>query len=177
MIFANDRQVGVEIGPGRGDFLLASAVAQPLWNFFAIEHSHSRTREIEARLAHGAAGNARVVCADASCLLPLIPDASVAAVFTQFPDPWWKRRHHKRRLWTTDFVANLRRVLAPAASIELLTDVEQTFRLAQKYLDAEPGLAAVEVGCLARHDTWFARKALRRGGAIYRSLHRKTAGC
>ena len=49
-IFGNDRPVAIEIGPGRGEFLLTSARAAPERNFFAIEHSRSRTREISARL-------------------------------------------------------------------------------------------------------------------------------
>lgn len=177
-LFGNTHPVALEIGPGRGEFLRAAAAQRPQWNFFAIEHSASRTREIEDTIARAGVGNARVLCGDATCLLPLLPAATVAAIYIQFPDPWWKRRHEKRRLWTTAFVAALCRVLVPGASVEVLTDVEQTFRLAQECLDADPGLEPLAVGRLEQHDSSFARKALRRGGVIYRSVHRRRlAGC
>jgi tRNA (guanine-N7-)-methyltransferase len=174
VLFANHRPVGLEIGPGRGDFLVAVARQRPEWNFFAIERSFARTREIEAKLARHQLLNARVVCADATCLVPLLPAASIAALFIQFPDPWWKRRHEKRRLWTQEFVALLRDLLLPEAPVEVLTDVEQTFTLACATLDRDPGLERVDLGRLDRHDTSFARKALQRGGAIYRAVYRRT---
>lgn len=172
-LFGNHHPVGLEIGPGRGDFLAAVAREQPEWNFLAIERSASRTQEVADKLARRGLRNARVLCADAACLVPQLPPASVAAVYVQFPDPWWKRRHEKRRLWTAEFVAALRLVLARGAPLEMLTDVAQTFELAQQCLDADPGLERMQVGRLEHHDTSFARKAIRRGGVIYRSLHRR----
>jgi len=172
-LFANPNPVAVEVGPGRGEFLRAVAAARPDWNFFGIEHSSTRTRHIEHLLASRRRQNARVVWADAGWLLPLLPAASAAAVYVQFPDPWWKRRHHKRRLWTPPFVAAIRRLLAPGATVEFLTDVADTFQLGLALLDADPGLERVAVGLLDRHDTNFARKALQVGGQIHRSLHRR----
>jgi tRNA (guanine-N7-)-methyltransferase len=173
VLFGNHRPVGLEIGPGRGDFLVSVAGQRPEWNFFAIERSFARTGEIESKLARRQIGNARVVCADASCLLPLLPSASIAAVFIQFPDPWWKRRHEKRRLWTPEFVAVLRDLMLPGAPIEVLTDVAQTFALARATLERDPGLERIDLGRLERHDTSFARKALQRGGVIYRAVYRR----
>jgi tRNA (guanine-N7-)-methyltransferase len=172
-IFANDRPVAVEIGPGRGEFLLSSARAAPARNFFAIEHSASRTREIAAKLDLEQIANARVLCGDAVCLVELFPEASVAAFHVLFPDPWWKRRHHKRRLWTPRFVAALRRALAAGGTIELITDVGDYFALAQSLLSADPGLEVVAVGHPPEVQTSFARKAVRRGDRLYRSLHRR----
>lgn len=172
-IFGNDRPVAVEIGPGRGEFLLACARTHPQRNFFAIEHSASRTREVSERLRRDGAENARIVCGDAACLIELLPEASVAAFHVLFPDPWWKRRHHKRRLWTPRFVAGLRRALVAGGTVELITDVGDYFARAQGCLDVDPGLEAVSIGHPLEVQTSFARKAVRRGATLYRSLHRR----
>ena len=172
-LFGNDHPVAVEIGPGRGEFLLDSACGDAQRNFFAIEHSHAQARGIAAKLAEHGTANARVICGDAVCLIELFPARSVAVFHVQFPDPWWKRRHQRRRLWTPRFAAALCRALVAGGTIELTTDVPDYFALAQRYLSAEPGLELVS----ARHSTAlqssFARKAVRRGVVILHSVHRR----
>jgi tRNA (guanine-N7-)-methyltransferase len=175
-LFGNDQPVAIEIGPGKGEFLRAMAAAHAQWNFYAIEISSTRTRSIQAALAADRLQNARVLWGDAGCVLPELPPGCAAAVYVQFPDPWWKRRHFKRRVWTPALAAGIRHVLAPGAEIEFLTDVEDTFRLGLKCMDDEPGLVRVSIGHLERHDTDFARKALRRGGAIYRATYKRREG-
>ncbi|MBX3028155.1 hypothetical protein KF840_24975 [bacterium] len=172
-LFGNPRPVAIEVGPGRGEFLRAVARARPEWNFYAIERSATRAARIAAALAADGLANARVVWADATCLLPLLPGGSAAAVYVQFPDPWWKRRHFKRRIWSPQLATAIAHVLAPGAEIELLTDVEETFQLGLSELDAVPALERVSVGRVDRHDTDFARKALRRGGVLYRAAYRR----
>ena len=175
-LFGNAAPVALEIGPGRGEFLVASALREPGRNFFAIEHSFSHARQLEARLRRAAVGNARVIAGDARCLLEWIPPSSVSAVYVLFPDPWWKRRHHRRRLWTTPFVALIARALTPGGRIELVTDVPDYFALAQGQLIGEPRLEAETIGHPADLQTSFARKAARRGVPIYRSVHRRVGG-
>lgn len=174
-LFGNDRPLAIEIGPGRGEFLRAIAAARPQWNFYAVERSSTRTAAITRALEAAGLTNARAVWADATCLLPLLPAGSAAAVYVQFPDPWWKRRHFKRRVWTPQLAAAIAHVLAVGAEIELLTDVEETLTLGVACLAAEPRLERVAVGRLERHDTDFARKALRRGGIIHRAVYRRRA--
>jgi tRNA (guanine-N7-)-methyltransferase len=174
-IFPNPNPVWVEVGPGRGEFLIAVARQNRERNFFAIERSSSRAESIERRIERNAIDNARVLNADASCVLRLLPAASVAGYFVQFPDPWWKRRHGRRRLWTRGFVAALSRTLVGGATIEMVTDVEEYFSVAQSHLGAEPALECVVSGRAEYGATSFARKALARGDAIYRSVHRRRA--
>jgi len=65
-----------------------------------------------------------VVHGDARLLLPrLFPPRSLAGLHVQFPDPWWKRRHYKRRLVDVDFAVQARRLLAPGATVDFRTDV------------------------------------------------------
>lgn len=173
-IFGNRAPVEVEIGPGRGEFLLSIAKAHPERNYFAVEHSHSQTRLVAARLADAGVTNARVIQGDATCIVQLLPNESVAAFHVLFPDPWWKRRHHRRRFWSPQTAAHLRRALVAGGTIELVTDVEETFRNAQRLLDADPNLEILSAGETAeKPPTTFARKAASRGTPIYRSVHRR----
>lgn len=172
-IFANQLPVWVEIGPGGGEFLIAVARQHDQRNFFAIERSASRASAIERRIQRTGIENARVLNADASCVLPLLPEACVAGYFVQFPDPWWKRRHGRRRLWTQEFVAALPRTLIGGGTIEMVTDVEEYFSVAQSHLGAESALECVVAGSAEYTATSFARKALARGDSIYRSVHRR----
>ena len=174
-IFGNDQSVAVEIGPGRGEFLLASASRMPARNFYANERSAARAQAIAVKIARSGLANARVIGADARCIIDTLPDASVAAFHIQFPDPWWKRRHEKRRLWTTDFSAALARALVLGGTIELVTDVADAFARAQSCLSAESQLERVAIVAPAELRTSFAQKARRRGAAIHHSLHRRRA--
>jgi tRNA (guanine-N7-)-methyltransferase len=175
-IFGNGRPVAVEIGPGRGDFLVASARSEPESNFFAIERSGSRALRLRQRVDARGLGNVRVLQADATCVLELLPDACVERYHVQFPDPWWKKRHARRRLWTPAFVSLLRRTLRPGGSIELVTDVGDYFAFAQTLLDAQAGLQRESAGPTEIAATSFARKALARGDTLYRSEHRRREG-
>jgi tRNA (guanine-N7-)-methyltransferase len=173
VIFGNDHPVTVEIGPGKGESLIRLSRTERERNFFAIERSHSLARALEDRLRELDLRNARVVAGDAACILALLPDACVARYLVQFPDPWWKRRHWRRRIWTAPFVADVRRTLMLHGEVELVTDVEEYFDLAQRLLDADSGLETLTWEVSTDVSTDFARKAVRRGATIRRSVHRR----
>jgi tRNA (guanine-N7-)-methyltransferase len=127
-VFGNDHPVEIEIGPGRGDVLLAFAAARPAANFFAIEHARGAAERLAARLAATGLVNVRVIAADAPCVVRhLVPDASVTAYHVYFPDPWPKRRHRKRRLVTPRFLDDLRRTLVPGGVVHVATDLAWLF--------------------------------------------------
>ncbi len=166
-IFGNDRPVEIEIGPGTGTFLLSAAQQRPDTNFFGIEHSRGRASRLQGAIARRGYSNARVIAADAACVVAsLIPPASVHAIHIYFPDPWWKRRHHRRRLFTPAFAAALARVLAPGGRLYVATDVDDVFALALRELAAcgmvrDESLRSPRTGVTA-----FERKGLNRGAAI-----------
>ena len=123
-MFGNDHPVEIEIGPGRGDVLLALAAARPHVNFFGIEHVRGAVERLTSRIDAAGLTNARVICGDAGCVVDrLVPGASVARYHVYFPDPWPKRRHHRRRIFTPAFVAALRRTLAPGGAVHVATDL------------------------------------------------------
>jgi len=127
-VFGNDRPVEIEIGPGRGDVLLAFATARPEVNFFAIEYIHDAAERLVARLDDSRITNARVMAGDAGCVIHhVVPTASVARYHLYFPDPWPKRRHHKRRIMTPAFAAAMRRTLTPSGVVHVATDLRWLF--------------------------------------------------
>ena len=89
-----------------------------------IEARRSDSELIRARALKRGLRNLMVLHGDARLLLPrLFPPRSLAGLHVQFPDPWWKRRHHKRRLVDVDFALQARRLLAPGATVDFRTDV------------------------------------------------------
>jgi len=124
VVFGDDRPVEVEIGPGRGDVLLAFAAARPAANFFAIERTVGAAEAIMTRARIRGLTNVRVVAGDARCVVGrLVPDDSVAAYHIYFPDPWPKRRHGRRRLATEDFARDVARTLVPGGVVHLASDL------------------------------------------------------
>jgi len=173
VIFGNDHPVTVEIGPGKGESLIRLSRSERHRNFFAIERSHALARALDARLRELDLRNARIIAGDAACILTLLPDACVTRYSVQFPDPWWKRRHWHRRLWTPRFVTEIRRTLVRSGEVELITDVGEYFDLAQSQLDADAGLEPAVREISTDLSTDFARKAARSGATIQRSVHRR----
>lgn len=172
-VFGNANPVWVEIGPGRGEFLLDTARKSPERNYFGIERSGSSARRIEARIAYLGLANARVVRGDATCVIATLPDACVAGYYLLFPDPWWKRRHWRRRVLTPAFVSDLRRTLEPGGLIHFVSDVHDYFLLARSHLDADPELESTDEIRALSIFSGFARKAKLRGAPLYASVHRR----
>lgn len=124
-IFGDDRPVEFEIGPGRGEILLAWARARPHVNFFAVEHASGMATELAARAEACGLTNVRIIGGDARWVVRrLVPDASVAAYHIYFPDPWPKTRHRHRRLFTdAAFAPALRRTLRPDGRLHVASDL------------------------------------------------------
>jgi tRNA (guanine-N7-)-methyltransferase len=126
--FGRAAAVEVEIGSGKGTFLVEYARAHPQCNLLGIENQPRWSRWIGERLARAPQPNVRVLCADAALVVArFIRDESVRAYHLYFPDPWWKRRHHKRRLVQSDFAADLYRTLEAGGVLHVATDVRDRF--------------------------------------------------
>ena len=171
-IFGNLGPVEIEIGPGTGHALLAAAARQPGTNFLGIEHSHSLADRLHRTVAAQQLPNVRILCADAACVVAhLIPRASVGAYHIYFPDPWWKRRHHRRRLFTVQFARELARTLIPGGAIHVATDVPAVFTLMRATLGATGCLTPIEAARPPRTlQTTFERKGLARGATIHEAV-------
>jgi tRNA (guanine-N7-)-methyltransferase len=125
-LFGRDAPVHVEVGFGNGEALAAMAAANPQNNYLGIEVHRPGVGMLLRRLVADGIVNVRVACTDAKELLECcIPDCSLSAVYIFFPDPWQKKRHHKRRLVQTEFVGLLARKLKPGGLLHLATDWEE----------------------------------------------------
>jgi tRNA (guanine-N7-)-methyltransferase len=136
--FGRDAPLELEIGPGRGAFALDHAALHPEVDLVLIETRRSDCELIRGRAARRRLGNLLVVQGDAKLLIPrFFGRGSLAAVHVQFPDPWWKKRHHKRRMVDVDFAAQMRALLAPGGLVDFRTDVPAYAREAVKtWVDA-----------------------------------------
>lgn len=121
--FARDAPLIVEIGFGNGESLAQMAAAAPEQNFLGIEVHRPGVGRLLLKVKELALRNVRVYCADAvEILQEKLADCSLAGVQIFFPDPWQKKRHHKRRLITPEFVNLLARKLTKGGSLHCATD-------------------------------------------------------
>jgi tRNA (guanine-N7-)-methyltransferase len=180
-IIGNSRPVEMEIGFGKGLFLLNSAMSRPDVNFLGIEIERKYQLFTAGRMAKRGLTNVRLACGDARRFLrDCVASDSVDALHVYFPDPWWKTRHHKRRLWTPEFAAECARVLRPGGKLHAATDVEEYSKIIADRLAKQPRLQPLPPPQekTPEHDldflTNFERKSRQAGRAVYRSLHKKT---
>ena len=126
--FERPAPLEIDIGSGKGLFLANASTERPDHNFLGIEIISKYARFTAARLAKQNATNARILYGDARQLLHQWLSAnSTLAVHVYFPDPWWKKRHKRRRVMNSDFVGNVERVLVAGGKIHFWTDVEEYF--------------------------------------------------
>lgn len=131
----------VEIGFGRGEFLNDLAARAPRQCFVGIEYSEKRVLKLARRLARGELQNIRLLGDSAQeAVARAIPDASVRCFWVNFPDPWPKKRHFKRRLIAPAFARELFRCLQPGGVIEAVTDHPGYAAWIHEVLSATPGL-------------------------------------
>jgi tRNA (guanine-N7-)-methyltransferase len=139
--FGRRAPVTLEIGFGNGENLLALATAHPDQDFIGVEvHAPGVGHLLRAAAASGL-NNLRVLRHDAvEVLRERIPPDSLAAVLVLFPDPWPKKRHHKRRLVSREFAALAASRLVPGGTLQLATDWVPYAEWMVEALDAAPGL-------------------------------------
>jgi tRNA (guanine-N7-)-methyltransferase len=151
-LFGNTNPVEIEIGIGKGTFITEQAKTRPDTNFLGIEWARWFWRYSSDRLRRNQCHNARTVRAEAIYFLTeFIPAASISVLHIYFPDPWPKKRHHKRRLIQEKFMQIVQRILQPAGRLQIVTDhadyfeqIEQVVKSSQlKIVDYNrPGSAA-----------------------------------
>jgi len=141
----------VEIGFGMGDATARIAAASPQCDFIGVEVHPPGVGALLQRLDALGLRNVRIVQHDAVAVLhEMIAPASLAGAMVFFPDPWPKKRHHKRRLIQPPFVALLASRLAPGATLHLATDWAPYAEQMLQVLGAEPSLVNTASGFAAR---------------------------
>jgi tRNA (guanine-N7-)-methyltransferase len=179
-VFGTDRPVEVEVGFGKGLFLASAAASRPQVSFLGIEIERKYQLLTATRLARRGLGNVRLACGDARTFFrDRLNAGCLEAVHVYFPDPWWKKRHHKRRLFTEEFAGQCERVLRPGGHLYLASDVQEYFALITGLVEQRGSferLRSPEVR-EAAHDldylTHFERKYRKEGRPIWRATYCK----
>jgi tRNA (guanine-N7-)-methyltransferase len=179
-LFARVQPLEVEVGSGKGLFLATACQTTAQHNFLGIEIARRYAQYAAARLARQQSPNGLVVCGDALLLFrEWFPTESLQAVHVYFPDPWWKKRHKKRRVMNEAFLRDVERTLRPGGALHFWTDVQEYFQTTLALVAATTSL----IGPLPvperppQHDldyrTHFERRTRQSHLPVYRAEFRK----
>ncbi|MCW8125495.1 tRNA (guanosine(46)-N7)-methyltransferase TrmB [Microbulbifer halophilus] len=179
-VFGRTAPLVLEIGFGMGDSLLAMAEAEPEKDFIGIEVHPPGVGRLINNAGGAGVGNLRVYMADAVDVLnDCIADASLDRFQLYFPDPWHKKKHHKRRIVQPEFVRLLCAKLKPGGLMHLATDWENYAEHMLEVLEAEERLEnTAGAGNYSgrpsfRPQTKFERRGQRLGHGVWDLLYRR----
>jgi tRNA (guanine-N7-)-methyltransferase len=126
LLGSGESPIELEIGPGRGSFLIERLEKHPDVFLLGLEIRRKWAAIVDDRLrARGLAPRGRVFAEDARSALRRLQSGTVRVVFLHFPDPWWKKRHAKRRVATGDLLVEIARVLVPGGELFYQSDVAE----------------------------------------------------
>ncbi len=178
-VFGRRAPVEMEIGVGKGRFLLAAAAAQPERDFFGLEIEPEYAAITRLRAERAGLANVRCERLDGKAfVLRRLAPGSLAALHVYFPDPWPKKRHHKRRLVDPEWAAAAARALAPGGFLKVASDHAEYFGVMDAVLSAEPLLARLseeEAGAWTA-GTSYEAKFVKSGRPIARAVFRRQTG-
>ncbi|MBX3400934.1 MAG: tRNA (guanosine(46)-N7)-methyltransferase TrmB [Gemmataceae bacterium] len=179
-LYGNANPVELEVGFGKGLFLVTNGTAHPERNYFGIEIVRKYQLYAASRIASRGLRNVKTCCADAKLVLRrFVPPGSVSAIHVFFPDPWWKSRHKKRLLFTPEFAELVSGALVAGGRLHFVTDVADYFEWVMGTLAAVPAFRRLpnpEENAPSHgmdYLTNFERKFRQEGRPIHRSLFEK----
>lgn len=179
-LFARRAPRMIEIGFGAGEALLAFARAHPEMDCIGIEVHRPGVGHLLLGAHETGLTNLRIICHDAvEVLQRQIPPASIALVHVFFPDPWHKKRHHKRRLIQPAFMDVLAATIVPAGTLRLATDWEHYAQHMRDVIDAHPEFMnlGADTGFMPRNEerplTRFERRGQRLGHDVWDLEYRR----
>ena len=165
--FGRNAPLVLEIGSGMGETTAAVAQARPDVDFIAVEVHGPGVGSLLNRIETAALTNLKVIRHDAREVLErMIPDGALAAIHLFFPDPWPKKRHHKRRLVQPEFAALAARKLSPGGTLHAATDWPDYADHIDAVFSQEAALERAAVGFIERPATKFETRGKRLGHAI-----------
>lgn len=136
-LFGNRHPVVLEIGSGKGRFLIGTAMEHPELNLLGVEKSLHYHRVIRDRVMKRSLTNVRLINHDAFLVLKdMIPEASLAEIHIYFPDPWPKTREQKRRIIRADALAEMKRTLVEGGKGFFVTDHREYFEAAAPIVES-----------------------------------------
>ena len=169
-LFPEASEVWLEIGFGGGEHMLHMAAAHPGVGIIGCEAYINGVAMLLSGIERAGVGNLAIHAGDARDLMDVLPGGSVAQVFLLYPDPWPKKRHHKRRFINPENLDQLARIMAPGAVLRLATDIGDYVRHALEVLERDGRFAALAHGPADWREPWpgwpgtrYEAKALREG--------------
>ncbi|MDY6055249.1 MAG: tRNA (guanosine(46)-N7)-methyltransferase TrmB [Micrococcus sp.] len=157
-VFGRHAPLLVDVGSGLGESTAQGAADHPEWNVLAVEVYIPGLASLMSLVERRGLENVRAVEANAPELMDhLLPAGSVQELWVFFPDPWHKKRHHKRRLVTTAFADRAARVLAPGGVLRLATDWSGYAVQMREVMDAHPAFRNLHPGRATGEDSPLTR--------------------
>jgi len=173
-VFGRKAPLQVDLGCGDGELLCELARKFPEKNFLGIEKLPGRVAKTCRKSAD--LKNVRVINVESGyAIRHLLPESSVETFYLLFPDPWPKRRHHRRRIVTVDFLDATHRALSMEGILRVATDQDDYFQQIRKTVENHPGFASSDVNGDDLPSTKFERRFVDAGGTIYRLSLRKVS--
>ncbi len=137
-LFPGAREVWLEIGFGGGEHMIHQATAHPDVGLIGCEYFVEGVAKLLAAIERAGVTNLAIHPGDARDLIDVLPPGSIGRVFLLYPDPWPKRRHHKRRFVSPENLDALAKVMASGATLHLATDIGDYARHALEVVDRDP---------------------------------------
>jgi tRNA (guanine-N7-)-methyltransferase len=176
-VFGRVAPLVLEIGSGMGETTAEIAKARPDANFLALEVHGPGVGSLLNRIAAAGLSNVKIIRHDALDVLEhMIPDNALAAIHLFFPDPWPKKRHHKRRMVQPEFAALAARKLAPGGVLHAATDWPDYAERMNEVFSSETLLEPAAAGFAARPVTKFESRGRRLGHPVRDLLFRRKIG-
>lgn len=171
----------MEIGFGGGEHLAARAAESPEIGFLGCEPFINGVASLLKHIDTNSINNVRIVVDDARLLLKSMPDQSVSRIYVLFPDPWHKKRHHKRRIISNETIEDLSRVLKSNGELFMATDIidyatwmQETLKPRQEFsLDMGERQILTERPTDWPHPTKYEMKGVREGRQATYMIYRK----
>lgn len=178
-LFGNEHPVEVEIGFGKGRFLIAAGQKFPEVNYLGIERRLGHFRIAQGRIQKRNLQNVRIIRTDAVAFVrEALPAASVRAYHVYFPDPWWKKRHRKRRVFTPEWVGHLARTLRADGLLYIASDVGEYFDEILSLIGGNPAFRLLDdparrMEAAGYVPSNFEVKMAKAGHPIHRAVYRR----
>jgi len=176
-----DRPVWLEIGFGGGEHMVHQAARNPQVGIIGCEPYINGVAMLLGKIRDAGVTNLRVHPGDVRDMFDVLPPASIDRAFLLYPDPWPKRRHHRRRFVTPEYLDPLSRVLAPGAIFRVATDIPDYVRQALEQIMPRPDFDWLSEGpddWRTPWDDWtrtrYEHKALREGRTPHYLTFRRT---